>query len=164
MPVSRGLPLIVVYALYYAILLYGRWVFDVLTESAGGCVRARMCVCARPRSRIQRDVRVYLHITRVKIRDGSYIRIYVYTRARVLPPNVYPYDRGSQILRLFTPVASLRPARYNGIFYHLAQQQQHLAADRNVFLGSREMYGNYIFKTRLCYSQGSENIERESWL
>lgn len=37
MPVSRGLPLIVVYALYYAILLYGRWVFDVLTES-GGCV------------------------------------------------------------------------------------------------------------------------------
>lgn len=32
MPVSRGLPLIVVYALYYAILLYGRWVFDVLTE------------------------------------------------------------------------------------------------------------------------------------
>jgi len=35
MPVSRGLPLIVVYALYYAILLYGRWVFDVLTEICG---------------------------------------------------------------------------------------------------------------------------------
>lgn len=42
MPVSRGLPLIVVYALYYAILLYGRWVFDVLTED-GGCVRFRIC-------------------------------------------------------------------------------------------------------------------------
>lgn len=39
MPVSRGLPLIVVYALYYAILLYGRWVFDVLTE---------ICACVDP--------------------------------------------------------------------------------------------------------------------
>lgn len=85
MPVSRGLPLIVVYALYYAILLYGRWVFDVLTES-DGCVRSRI-----------RQTYAYLHITRVKIRDGSYIRICVHVLL-----NAYPYDRGSQISRSLT--------------------------------------------------------------
>lgn len=53
MPVSRGLPLIVVYALYYAILLYGRWVFDVLTE-----------ICARVRTRTQRDKRLSTHHAR----------------------------------------------------------------------------------------------------
>lgn len=61
MPVSRGLPLIVVYALYYAILLYGRWVFDVLTE-----------ICARVRPHIERRTS-YLYITCVKIRDRSYM-------------------------------------------------------------------------------------------
>jgi len=45
MPVSRGLPLIVVYALYYAILLYGRWVFDVLTEI---CTRVHSYTERRP--------------------------------------------------------------------------------------------------------------------
>lgn len=62
MPVSRGLPLIVVYALYYAILLYGRWVFDVLAE--GGGVRARAHAYTE-------NANVYLHIKRVKIHDGS---------------------------------------------------------------------------------------------
>lgn len=53
MPVSRGLPLIVVYALYYAILLYGRWVFDVLTE-----------ICACLDTYTQRDQRVSAHHSR----------------------------------------------------------------------------------------------------
>lgn len=52
MPVSRGLPLIVVYALYYAILLYGRWAFDVLTEIS----------YVRPRTR--EDDRVSAHYAR----------------------------------------------------------------------------------------------------
>lgn len=62
MPVSRGLPLIVVYALYYAILLYGRWVFDVLTE-----------ICSYVRPHTMGDDCIYLHITRVKICDRSYM-------------------------------------------------------------------------------------------
>lgn len=56
MPVSRGLPLIVVYALYYAILLYGRWVFDVLTESAE-------CVCVRV---AYTEMYAYLRISRAR--------------------------------------------------------------------------------------------------
>lgn len=75
MPVSRGLPLIVVYALYYAILLYGRWVFDVLTE---------ICAC------------VHSHIESLSIYHvrGDMYRSYMYDRILV---NMYPYDRGSQI-------------------------------------------------------------------
>lgn len=51
MPVSRGLPLIVVYALYYAILLYGRWVFDVLTE-----------ICARMHPHIETRTYLLYHV------------------------------------------------------------------------------------------------------
>lgn len=76
MPVSRGLPLIVVYALYYAILLYGRWVFDVLTE---------ICACVDP------HIGAHIYISRAWR--------YVIDRIRVrVIANVYQYDRGSQIL------------------------------------------------------------------
>lgn len=71
MPVSRGLPLIVVYALYYAILLYGRWVFDVLTE-----------ICARVHSHTERREPIYTLrtwryvIDRIRIRCiGEYVSI-----------------------------------------------------------------------------------------
>lgn len=65
MLVSRGLPLIVVYALYYAILLYGRWVFDVLTE-----------ICARVHPYTERDERLS-----IKVHTDRYVidRIHMYT-------------------------------------------------------------------------------------
>lgn len=72
MPVSCGLPLIVVYALYYAILLYGRWVFDVLTGS-----------CALIYMYTQRWTRVSTYRTRVKIRDRLCMYMYVGSRVSI---------------------------------------------------------------------------------
>lgn len=85
MPVSRGLPLIVVYALYYAILLYGRWVFDVLTE-----------ICVRMYPYTEKRAPIYTSRT----------WRYMIDRVCVLV-NMYSYSRGSQIFVINSELGNL---------------------------------------------------------
>lgn len=98
MPVSRGLPLIVVYALYYAILLYGRWVFDVLTE-----------ICARVYPHTERRAPIYALRTWRYVIDCICIRVLV---------NVYPYNRGSQIFVIInSELGNFK--KYNSLFFNI---------------------------------------------